>query len=354
MKHSFYGLLGSVGAAALVIGSAACGGGDGDGTGGTGGSGATSSGNPCVPTEASCFAAAPDGPGSECLALHDNTGADEATLRVRGLETTGPAGLVTPFFQDSVLRPAITINQPECNQSGEARYNWMFAFDFVNNMVRSGGGPPQSIIGAPKDGSCFDDFVASGVTVNAPSTPFTMSENSDGTLDLNMVFDDPANPATIAIYIDDTLDNFALLPTVRIEYNFTMSADHNCVGVFDPSNLSPTSGCAPASGERPWDMTAGSFDGVITVEQADEVRIDTLDQSLCVLLSQDTARWKNTADGKCAGSPGFMTTGGLPQGDWCSDNTSSCTDSWRLTGNIALAGFKINGTFDRSNQMCVP
>lgn len=350
MKHSWVGYVGSAAAVVAILGTQSCSSSGGD-------DGTDDDGNvitSCVPTAESCFAAGPQGPGSECLALHDNTGADEVTLRVRGLKNTGPPALVQSFFFDSVLRPAFTINQPECLQTGEDRWNWLFALDFTTMMARTGGGPPQSIIGPPKDGNCFDDFVASGINVRASEAPFTAVENADGTRDIEMVFGTAEEPAALAIYIDQTLDNFSLLPTIRIQYNFTLSADGNCVGSFDASNISPTSGCSPVSGEIPWNITDGSFDGIITVELADEVRIDTLDQSLCVLLTQDTARWKNPETGKCAGSPGFMASGGLPEGDWCSDNTSNCTDSWRLQGNMALAGFKINGTFDRPSQTCVP
>lgn len=348
-----YGWTAVAGAIALASLGCSSGGGNDGGNGGSGATGGGSSGSDCNPTDAACFLDGPDGVGSECLALKDNSSGDRVQLRASAIQPSAPAGLTGTFIRESVLAPSVPLARPNCFQFGEGRYNWMFDFDFSTMMVTSGGGPPQVEVGDPVDGSCFDNFMdPSFGPVDSKATSFTFDS---ATREVSMLYDDADDPFVIAIYIDQSLTNYTLLPTIRIEINMTLSEDRSCVGSFLPDRLSPMTSCRPGM-EVPWDSSQGSFDGIITVEDADNVRISSLNQSLCVLLSQDTSRWKNENpgpdEGKCAGSPGFLDTGGLPQGDWCSDNTSGCTDSWRLQGALALSGFTINGNHDRGSGTC--
>ncbi len=330
MKRSlgWFVLCAGAAATAAVVGCSSDSGDDGGGSGG-----GTAS---CRPLAPECYIAGPDGPGNECLAKRDNSTATTAQLRISQLEVKSPNALTQPFMQDQIVTKKITLNQDKCFQFGDAQYNWLFDVDVAGNKVISGGGPPQRGIGAPEDGTCFANFTDdSGIEVNQVEAVTATITGNDVDADFERF--------VIPIYIDDKVDNYALLPVNKLNVKFTMSADKNCVGRFKHETLDPKNTCRAAGGEFAWE-NAGSFAGYITVAEADTVMISSLGFTLCVLLSQDTNTWKGPM-GTCASSTTGMT-GALPKGDWCAaTNDDSCADkdAWNLVGNFAAASIEITG-----------
>ena len=344
MKRSYWFLAVPTVALGLpALGAVACSSdSDSDGNGGSGGS---TGGDSCKPLAAECYVGGPDGPGNECLAKRDNTGQSKIQLRVSQLETKSPNALTQPFMQDQIVTKKITLNQDTCFQFGDAQYNWLFEIDEAAGTAVTGGGIPQALIGPAENGTCFANFMdPSGIPVESTTaSSFTQTGN-----DVEAMFERFAIP----IYIDNSENNYALLPINKLKINMTLSDDRNCVGRYAPERLSVDNTCKAGEGEFSWDNGA-SFEGYITVEEADSVQITSLGFTLCVLLSQDTNKWKGPADprfdpnqiGSCATSPAGMA-GELPEGNWCSaTNDDSCADkdAWNLTGNFAASAIEITG-----------
>jgi len=313
---------------ALAAGCSSSGGSDNGGTGG-----GTAGG--CKPTAAECYAAGPDGPGNACLAKADNTG-DKVQLRVSQLQVSSPVALIQPYMQDSIITKKIDLHQQACYQSGVGEFNILFEYDTTQKTVTAGASIPQALIGAPTDGTCFAKFTdqSSGIDVGPVSTPYTASGDT-----YSATFD----KLVVPIYINDAQDSYALLPLHQVDVTATLSKDHDCVGSFRAANLEPPL-CAPAEGEFAWE-NGGSFNGYITVAEADTVDIVDLGESLCVLLSGDPVLWKGTdAKHTCKGSDQYAKTQQLPEGDWCSTSNSAggCKDSWHLATKFAASAIKID------------
>lgn len=343
-----YGLL-LIPISALVFGSAACGGSDEDDGGGSGGTSAGGSGgsggggDECKPTAASCYVSGADGPGNECLALADNSGAAKAQLRLSQFEVTAPAVLSQPFMQDSIVTKKVTLSSSECNQFGDGQFNVLLEFDEAGSMMTLGTAPPHAVTGSINDGTCYGNFTdpSSGLEVGPVETAATYSGS-----DVSANFDAIALP----IYLDDNAnsdgsgqEHYALLPMNAVELTATLSGDKNCIGRYRYEALDPSQDCAPAAGEFAWE-NGGTLDGYVTVVEADTVFIESLAQTLCVLLSGDTAKWKGP-DGDCKSSDAFAAEG-YPVGDWCSTDNSagSCQDAWHIETKFAASAVNITGT----------
>lgn len=344
-----------LGWATLVLGSAfalaACGGSDDDDTGatGTGGSGTGGGSSACQPTLEDCYVAGPTGPGKECLAKADFTGADVTTLRVSSHQVASPLALAQPFVQDSVISKKSALKEPECNINGAGQFNLLMSIDKTAKELTLGGGVPQELVGPAKEGTCWASFTdtVSNIEVKPVTAPYT---ESDGTLTADFA------SFVMPIYLEDKVstngDTYVLVPLHEMTFTAKLSADQNCVGHYAAETLDPGFSCQPAQGEFSW-VPDGRYEGYITVEEADDVMVVSLGQSLCVVLTGDPSKWKGT-DNTCKTSTGFTSEGGLPKGDWCASTNSAggCQDSWRLVIDIAAQAIKIRGDYDAASNTC--
>ncbi len=349
MKH------GLVAFGVLTLGCAitsACGSTDDDtGSGGSGGGGGSSGTAACQPTLDSCYIAGPTGPGYECFAKADFTGQDVTTLRVSSHQVASPTALAQPFVQDSIITKKSALKEPECNLDGLGQFNLLLSIDSAQKMVTIGGGVPQALIGAPKDGTCWANFTdTSGAGGNIDVKPVTVAytEAADGTLSADLPF------FVMPIYLEDKAasDSYVLVPLHEMTFSAKLSADKNCIGRYAAETLDKGFSCQPAAGEFAWEA-GGRYEGYITVEEADNVNVVSLGETLCVVLSGDTAKWKGTNQ-DCKTSTGFTSSGGLPKGDWCAATNSAggCQDSWRLVIDIAAQAIDIKGSYDESSGTC--
>lgn len=339
-----------------------------DGGGGGGGGGAAGSGGgagSCQPSAAECYATDSSGPGAACLARADNAGAATAQLRVTKLAVTSPAVLAQPFMQDAIITKKIDFSQPRCAQRGTGQFGVLLEVDETARTLKVGGSLPQALSGDPKlDGTCFGTFHddASGIDVAPVTSPYTVEGDR-----LVAKFDKVVLP----IFLSNTRDDYVLLPLHQVTIKATLSADKNCIGSFDASQLSTSNNCAPAEGGFAW-QSGGSLEGYITVAEAETVDIVSLAQTLCVVLSGDTARWKGKKGHPCGTDDGgnTITCGDcstakenlncdendvctpkpaaervLPDGDYCSTTqgpaTATCKDAFLLKTELSAAAIKI-------------
>ena len=319
---------------AVCLGSAACGGGD-DGGGGGGGGGGGPTGA-CVPKADECYANGPSGPGAECLAKADNTGAAKWQGRLTSILVNAPAALAKPFIQEAVIDQGISLAQPDtCFENGDGTFSWLYEIDPTTKTMRTGGSLP---ISDPKAGGCFVSLPGAALPVAPIEVPVNIDANgfSAENIDVNVpIFTAPTQ-----------LANPIILPLHKVKLHATFGdTEHNCVGNFNGPELDPINTCQPDTKaippQRAW-TTGGSLEGYITVDEADQVMVDELGASLCVLLAG--LDWKGPA--KDCKSSTKWASGERPAGDWCAaTNDASCADkdAYRLQGDFSAAAFKING-----------
>jgi hypothetical protein len=330
-SHLYLGLaFGGLSLGATLIG---CGDGGGSGGGNGGGSStststSTSSGNtgfPCSP-KASCTAV-----DKECLGLVDNA-SGKAGLRMAHLDLTKPEALTKGVVKNVVLG-AVVPNIPSCNVQGTATFNWLIQFDPATNKIKSGGAKP---VADPTKGYDFVDETINGLAVKPFEADLTVG--ADGAFSMATGVD-----LVVPIFLDTMGTNAVLLPLHAARLiNGTLSKSKNCIGKYNAEGLSPANNCL-GDATTPTFITDAELDGYITLLEADNVIIDSLGQSLCVLLSGDAATYGT------GGSPNkCKMTGGVIdfKGDWCAATNMAagggCSDAVTLGAKFAASSVKIN------------
>lgn len=352
-------------ALAAAPGCSSDGGGGGGGTSGTGGGGGSA--NPCTPTAAECYSDGQSGPGAECLARHDNTGKPKVQLRVSQMAVDSPTVLASPFMQDAIITKKVNFNQPTCNQNGNGQFNILLEFDPATNELTVGTAVPHALIGdgtGPKeDGACFTTATdpGSGIQIEPVTTVATVDGQK-----ITATFDRLVLP----VYLEDKDSNYVLLPLNKVVLSFTLSADSNCVGRYKTEVLQPETSCAPPLGEFAWE-NGGTLDAYITAVEAESVQVVSLGQTLCVVLSGDSAQWGGTPGYACdvndpsklckgcayadvnkdtSGQPKPAAELVYPDGDWCAGTnsaaTATCKDAFHLVTGIAASAIQIKPTCD--------
>lgn len=313
--------------AALAVGMAGCGGDDETGTS-SGSSGAT-----CEP-DAACKSYV--GTTSECLALTDNTGSASAGLRMSQLVITRPPVLATGAVA-GIVGGAVKLGIDECHLKGTGTFSWLLQFE--NGTLKTGGAKPVT---DPRGGYCFVNEMVGGQTV----APILVDApvGADGSFSAAMGAD-----VVVPIYLDAMATQVVLLPLNQARlFGGTLSTDQNCIGDFNGAGLDPTNLCLPDEEAGIYSFNnAAELEGFITLEQADTVIVDTLGQSLCVLLSGDATQYGVDApDGTkvCARDANAAI---VYQGDWCAATNAAadaaCKDAVKLGASFAASAVKITG-----------
>ncbi|HEX7666526.1 MAG TPA: hypothetical protein VF407_18495 [Polyangiaceae bacterium] len=267
-----------------------------------------------------------------CLPLADNASKSKWDFRMRRLNVAAPDALAEAFVQNTVVTANIdlkgTAAAPVCGDKGAGAFNWLLEVDKNANTLETGGAIPGDPFGA---GYCFyNHTTAAGIAV-APAKLTTHFDASGNTFDT-----DPVEKLLVPIFLNGDVNNVIVLPLTNVAMKgVTLSDNDNCIGSFNLGALSSTCDEDPSTCSK-W-KTAGSLAGYITLEDADNVNIDILTESLCVLLTKAT----KDANGKCPrdGSGKLTVTG-----DYCSTTQSAggCQDSYWLAATFAAAAVTIN------------
>ncbi len=321
--------LGGVGAAGALVG---CGSDTPTGgtstTGGGGGGGGT---DPCSPA-----AACPQVPSSKCISLADNSAAKQFTLRMANLTLTAPPAL-TKGLVKGVVQNGVTMNLASCNLNGGGTFSWLLQFDTATGMLKTGGGKPAD---DPTKGYSFvDETIMQGGKAFKIAPFTTAAPIKGGAFAIAMGQD-----IIVPVYLNLKASAVVLLPLHKAKLTGTISADNNCIGTYNSKGLDPAGNCL-ADDKHPSFIgtdgkadSDGKLDGYITLEEADTVLVDAVGQSLCVILSGNTATY---GDGK---TPAYCkrTAGKIDfQGDWCdASNDMACKDAVRLQANFSASGVK--------------
>ena len=321
-----------VSAAALVFASAAGCSSDGDGDGSGGSGGGTSGG--CWPSAELCYVAGPNGPGAECLAKHDNSGSNIWQGRLSQIQVLQPAALATTLVQGTIIDTGVSLAQPECYEEGDGTFIWLFEFNSETGILKTGGGEPPT---DPKAGSCFISLP----NASLPTEPIEVQ------VDINEAtreFSAQGIDVVVPIFLDPAdLTKVVLLPLHEVAFGGQWNGDdHNCIGKFNGDTLEPVNLCKPDTRSDPeaalW-TNGGHLEGYITIAEAEQVVIDDLNTTLCILLAGNDYADDAKLCRNAANEP--------PTGDWCSQTNSAadanCADAYKLAADFAASAFKING-----------
>jgi hypothetical protein len=324
--------VGTLGAGVLVGCGSSSGGSD------TGGSTTTSSSTgvsePCEPKAACPSPTA----ARDCLGLVDNTGKTKFGLRMSELTVTTPVELATGAVLN-IIDGAVELNEMPCYLTGSGTFSWLIQFDTTAGTIMTGGAKPVT---DPTKGYSFDTEMSGGFSL-APVTITAKPDPSTG------VFAAATGKSLIVpIFLDATGTSVVLLPlqAARLKMG-TLSADQNCIGSFNAAKLEPANNCLPIPGGASQFIPGGELDGFITLDDADNVSISALQESLCVLLSGNAMMYGMTAMGS---SEAVCTRDAnnkvIFQGNWCSTKNApaadGCADAVQLGASFAASSVLIN------------
>ncbi len=298
------------------LGVAGGGGTVGDGGGaGTGGAGEDA---PCALTQ-NCVAV-----DRTCVGEVDNAGETKLGLRMSEITFSKPTKFATGILASSLGDAARTSNSA-CNQAGFHTWSWLLQFDTAANTLKTGVAIPRGDITTfDFDTETLDGFDVAPITYDTPVAP---GADFDVTTGIDLVM-----PA----FLDVNGDSYILMPIRQARLRGSLSDTGNCIGEYNADGLDPLNSCLPEAG-TPGFLHGGSGDGYITLEDADEIIIPALAQSLCVLL---TGSNDGQSPQKCVRNNGDIEA----QGDWCSMTNSEggCQDSMEVSftyaANSAIIG----------------
>ena len=303
---------------------------------GGGGSGGVCPGAECVHSS------------SACLAIGDNTGSSRVQLRMMQLVTTAPPALTEKFVEDTILNKNLRFAYDNCPLYGTGEFSWLFDWDTAAGTLTTGGGALLPDEKAAKAGTCFLQFndPTSGMDV-APAT-VASALGSDGTFDASF------DKIVIPIFLNLAATSYVLLPLHRVHMRNTpagkltdnagnASATGNCLGTYKAAALPVSSDvyCIPDDNYSYFEP-AGELDGYITVVESDTVLVNDLKESLCVLLSNDPATYKDDVTHNCKrDAAGNITL----KGDWdaATNSAKAGGDSFHVVAKFAANAVKING-----------
>lgn len=288
----------------------------------------------CAPQGAVCTAVT-----SRCIALDDPCGKSSYTMRMSQLTITAPQVLAQGLVA-SIVANGVQMNLPECNLQGNGAFSWLLQFDEVAQTLTTGGARPEA---DPTSGYCMmDEVLLSGgspMTIAPATTPAVISK--DGTFSAA-----PISAITIPIFLDLAGSSYVLIPMKKVTiHDGKLSPQRRCIGEYNADQLQPANSCLeepPAV--RAFD-NAAMLDAFITLEDADDVIVDALGQSLCVLLSGDAATYGNGA------SPNRCKRDGngkiIFKGDWCAATnqaaSGACYDASKFNASFAASAVKLKG-----------
>jgi hypothetical protein len=282
-------------------------------------------------TGGGCAIAANCGSQTTCLPLADNSSKSVLDFRMRRLNVAAPDALAEAFVQNTVVTANIdlagTPANPVCGDEGAGAFNWLLEVDKSGNTLKTGGAIPADPF---NDGYCFYNHVTPTGNINVTPSTIPITFDSTG----NTFASSPIPKLEVPIFLNGDKNSVIVLPLTNvIMKDVTLSDSNNCIGTFNIKSLDNTCAEIDDSQCSKW-QTAGALGGFITLAEADNVNIDVLNESLCVLVTKTT---KDPNTSKC-------TPDALTKGDYCSTTNSAtgCTDSVWLAATFAAAAVKVN------------
>lgn len=269
--------------------------------------------------------------GKNCFETWDNAASNGASLRISHITIMEPPVLSAGTVA-TIVAGALSPVLPTCELPTGGTFNWLIELDVATSTLTTGGATPVPDI---FQGYGFFQGDLGGVPVTPATAPFTLDPG--GALSISSPID-----LDMPVFLDSTGAQFILLPLRSLALSAALSDDHNCVGDV---SYEPPAGCLPDD-NHPIFHNGGHIDAHLLLEEADTINIASgLNQSLCVLLSEDPSQYGDGGSPieRCArDSMGEI----LFHGDWCSATgapaTTACHDAVRFSADFAASAVKIN------------
>ncbi len=303
----------------------------GTGQGGT----STSSGTPtsCVPGSA-CPAVVAD-----CLGLVDNTGKTSFGLRVSEADFTSP-----PLFATGSIAIAFAgdtqLDEPACNLQGPGSITTLLEFDTSASTLTVGSARPLT---DPTTGYSIDTET---LTLGSQMFKLNPAVFNNVKPDANGMFATQGTESVLlAFFTDFAGDNEFLVPLQHFGITgATLTNGQNCIGKYNAAGLNLQQDCQPDS-MNPQFLPAATMSGDIRLEDADQIPVATMGETLCVLLSGDPTTYG------MVGATGTVCKRDASnkivfQGDWCDGSNAAadanCADASHVVANFAASSVLIN------------
>ncbi len=291
---------------------------------------------PCGPTDfadgkcanVSAVSSCPQGStGNGCMAQVPQSG-NKIDLRMGRLQLYFPSSLQA--VAGIAVDPAV---KAFCDTSGTEQFNWVMHVDLDAKTITTGGAhastdhknfafATDTVMGSSLDGICKGFGSGPNINLAPVSGNITVTGNSFTT--------DVINKVNVPIFAPGTSVPIILPLSQTKLQDVTLSADHSCVGSWNPLYS-----CGASKG---W-TTGGAVVGYITVAEADAVPVkDAGCQSLCALLVGDMSKTAKNAGGNavCAKN----ADGSYPAiGD--SDLAGGTKNAFRLSATFGAYGITI-------------
>jgi hypothetical protein len=310
-------------------------------------------------TEAFCAPSSPACNLSSCQAVTTATGSCEPLttnpadgpwgFRMRRIIIAAPEALASTTVQNSVVTNGVDMNEPQCGEEGTGDFSWLIQIDPNANTFKTGGAPPCDIpntTSSPSSpfpscnpfttGYCFLQQQVGSIAVGPVSG--AVQKAADGTY--------YALPPSLGPQINIPIfynGSIIVLPISQPTFaGIDVTDNGSCIGTFDPVAL--TSQCADSYEKCPKWHNAGALGGYITLETADQVDVDLLSKTLCVILTQSlgVAPPDGGAITQCKRNP----DGSIAfKGDYCSttNRPGGCEDSFWLAAAFSASAVNITG-----------
>jgi len=297
--------------------------------------------NSCPSTGGTCnIDKAKCGDPSTCLPLADNSQKAQYDFRLRRLLITAPPALVgnavgTGLIQTSIIDKGVDLAAPECGDtSGNGAFNWLLRLDPSADTALTGGAPPSS--DPFGQGYCFYRHLLGSLDVEPVQVGITFDDAGAFTTSPISLLDVPVFVSPDAGAADP--NNVIILPLRNaVLKQAQLSNNDNCIGAFDLQALDQTCAVADPSSCSKW-HTAGTLGAIMTLEDADQVKVSLLNESLCVILT--VTQPDPTTRGCARDGQGKI----VAKGDYCSTSNKpgDCADSFWLSATFAASAVTIN------------
>lgn len=228
-------------------------------------------------------------PNNKCLAKVDNQGTSRKTLCMSQLRVLAPATLATKLVRDVIVTPAVTQLDVPCllkdvNKGG--LFNWLIDFDTATGKLRTGG---SRAIENLDEGYCFLKADFSGVEVRPAEAELVLDEATK-----TYATKAPIPQLAVPIFQKRDPNDVPILLPLRnaVITGVALSADGNCIGRYraEAGEMSLDNDCKPSAGgvDEPTSYrfeSGGKIEGIMTLDEADKVKIPDLKRTLCMFLT---------------------------------------------------------------------
>jgi len=250
------------------------------------------------------------------------------------LDVTKPSSLAGGVLA-STIASAVETDLPACNLSGTGTFSWLLQFDTTAGTLKTGGAKP---VADPTTGYSFDTDTVQGFSL----APITIATTPDASGSFGST---AGQSLVIPVFLDAAGSSVILLPLQEAVISMgTLTADQNCIGTYNAASLQPSNSCAPDA-THPQFTDGGSLGGFITLKDANNVMIASLNESLCALLAggSDTTTMQGSGATVCATDASANV---VYQGDWCSTMngaaTAGCADAVAFQASFAASSVTIH------------